>query len=146
VLEDKAKKLLKAKQLDQHSLTPPQIGESDQSYRTKTFLIRYCEEEVELNELIMLRAEVDVEPDYLQTPFYLEAQLFFTDLQPQGGVEKWQENHSKGKFKLVQTKTFRISGMCQGILEHVQIGFTDCYNAVLQMQVQSVLVDFRFRD
>ena len=36
--------------------------------------------------------------------------------------------------------------MCQGILEHVQIGFTDCYNAVLQMQVQSVLVDFRFRD
>lgn len=72
---------------------------------TKAFLIRYCEEEVEINDVIMFRAEVDVEPDYLTTEFYLESGLFFSDLNNLGGPEKWQESmihlNQKAVFKLV---------------------------------------------
>jgi hypothetical protein len=47
---------------------------------SRAFLIRYCEEEVEIDETVMFRAEVDVEPDYLNTDFYLECGLYFSDL------------------------------------------------------------------
>ena len=35
------------------------LSEDGQSFTTKAFLIRYCEEEVELNDLVLFRAEVD---------------------------------------------------------------------------------------
>jgi len=47
---------------------------------TRAFLIRYCEETVEIEESVSLRAELDVEPDYLLTDFYLECALHFSDL------------------------------------------------------------------
>jgi len=43
-------------------------------------LIRYCEEEVEINDIGVFRAEIDVEPDYMNTVFYLDFELFFSDL------------------------------------------------------------------
>ncbi len=67
--------------------------------------MRYCEEEVELEEQILFRAEIDVEPDYLSTIFFLECGLYFTDLSAIGGVEKWQDTGAKANFKLVQEQT-----------------------------------------
>ena len=72
-------------------MMPGHINDADNSYITKAFLIRYCEEECELSETILFRAEVDVEPDYLLQDFYLECTLYFTDMANFGGVEKWQE-------------------------------------------------------
>ena len=40
----------------------------------------------------MFRAELDVEPDYLQTEFFLECELYFSDLANLGGPEKWAEH------------------------------------------------------
>jgi len=56
---------------------------------SKAFLIRYCEEEVEINDIALFRAELDVEPGYLDSEFYLEIDLFFSDLSNLGGPEKW---------------------------------------------------------
>jgi hypothetical protein len=70
-------------------------------------LIRYCEEEVEINDIGLFRAEIDVEPDYLNTVFYLDFELFFSDLSAMGGPEKWQQNvndfENKAVFKSVST-------------------------------------------
>jgi len=52
-------------------------------------LIRYCEEEVEINDIGLFRAEIDVEPEYLSSDFYLEVVLFFSDLSNMGGPDKW---------------------------------------------------------
>jgi hypothetical protein len=55
----------------------------------------------------MFRAEIDVEPNYLQTEFFLEAELYFSDLANLGGPEKWHEHvqdfDSKCVFKMVQS-------------------------------------------
>jgi hypothetical protein len=67
----------------------PQILEDQSSFLTKAFLIRYCEEEVEINDVVLFRAEIDVEPDYLATEFYLDCDLYFSDLSNLGGPEKW---------------------------------------------------------
>ena len=54
---------------------------------SKVFLIRYCEEEVEINDIVLFRAEIDAEPDYLNTDFYLEIELHFSNLDSIGGSE-----------------------------------------------------------
>ena len=54
--------------------------------------MRYCEEEVEINEIGHFRTEIDVEPDYLNTEFFLQVELMFSDLHSVGGPEKCLEN------------------------------------------------------
>lgn len=76
-------------------------------------MIRYCEEEVEINDIGLLRAEIDVEPEYLNTNFYLEFELFFSDLSSMGGPDKWQNQslsdfESKAVYKSVSKQLFTI--------------------------------------
>jgi hypothetical protein len=38
-----------------------------------------------VNDVVLFRAELDVEPDYLATEFYLDFDLYFSDLSNLGG-------------------------------------------------------------
>lgn len=108
-------KLKALKQHDHHSLLAPQIQDDQQAFLTKAFLIRYCEEEVELNDIVMFRAELDVEPGYLATEFFLDCELYFSDLANLGGPEKWAEHvhdlESQCVFKMVQSQTYSIKAL-----------------------------------
>ncbi|MFS8159411.1 MAG: hypothetical protein ACMG6E_04200 [Candidatus Roizmanbacteria bacterium] len=84
---EKQKKL---KNTDHHNLIPSQIIDETSSFVSRAFLIRYCEEEVEINDIGLFRAELDIEPEYLNTTFYLDFEVFFSDLHGMGGPEKWQ--------------------------------------------------------
>lgn len=91
----------------------PRITEELDGFTSRAFLIRYCEEEVELHDIILFRAEVDVEPEYLNTEFHVEFELFFSDLSVIGGPEKWQmmtaaELAEKAVFKSVSKQRFLI--------------------------------------
>ena len=76
--------------IDHHNIIQSAIVEDLGSFTSRAFLIRYCEEEVEINDIGLFRAEIDVEPEYLNTNFYLEVELFFSDLSSMGGPDKWQ--------------------------------------------------------
>ena len=134
---------------DHHNLMPAQIVDEQACFLSKAFLIRYCEEEVEVNDIVLFRAELDVEPDYLHTDFYLEVDLFFSDLSNLGGPEKWQQHvdefETSAVFKKVSTQTFKLRGLPQGLCEFVPVTFQDQYFSLLKIQVWSVLLDFRFR-
>ena len=63
---------------------------------------------MEIADIGLFRAEIDVEPEYLNTDFYLEFELFFSDLSSMGGPDKWQQQtaadfESKAVFKSVST-------------------------------------------
>lgn len=92
-----------------------QIMAEQASFVSKAFLIRYCEEEVEIHDIALFRAELDVEPDYLHTQFILEADLYFSDLNNLGGPEKWQQNvedlEEKAVFKKVATQQFKARSL-----------------------------------
>ena len=51
------------------------IREEEASFFTRTFIIWYCDQEIEINDLCGFRAEVDVVEDYLRTEFFVEAEL-----------------------------------------------------------------------
>ena len=104
---EKQKKL---KGADHHHLIPAQIAEDQSAFMSRAFLIRYCEEEVEIGDIGLFRAEIDVEPEYLNTTFHMDVELFFTDLSALGGPEKWQQSiseiESKAVFKSVSIQRF----------------------------------------
>jgi hypothetical protein len=87
--EEKQRKMKTPSHIDHHNLIASQINEDQSSFSSRAFLIRYCEEEVEISDIGVFRAEIDVEPDYLNTTFYMEMELFFSDLSSMGGPEKW---------------------------------------------------------
>jgi len=60
-----------------HRLIEPNISDESNSFYTKTFFIRYAEELVVLRDVIKFRTEVDVKPDYLNTEFFLKAELYY---------------------------------------------------------------------
>jgi len=105
------------------------IVDDECAFCSKTFLIRYCEEEVEINDIVLFRAEIDVEPDYLNVDFYFEIELHFSNLDNIGGSEQWQEIadciDEKVEFKLVQTQKFKIHCLAQGMTEFVPVNFQD---------------------
>lgn len=92
-------------------------------------MIRYCEEEVEINDIGMFRAEIDVETEYLNTQFFMDVELMFSDLHSLGGPDKYQnyigEFDTKAVFKSVCVKKFKINKLAQGISEFVPIVFED---------------------
>jgi|TARA_B110000305_G_C19444387_1_gene643874 hypothetical protein len=60
-----------------HRLLEPYISNESNSFYTKTFFIRYAEELVVLRDVIKFRTEIDVKPEYLNTEFFLKAELFY---------------------------------------------------------------------
>lgn len=53
-------------------------------------MIRYCEEEVELNDIGHFRVELDLDESLpSQVEFFMEVELMFSDLSNQGGPEKF---------------------------------------------------------
>ena len=89
---------------DHHNLLPASIITDQACFMSKAFLIRYCEEEVEINDIAVFRAELDVEPGYLVTEFFLEVDLFFSDLSNLGGPEKWQQHIEEFEEKAIYKK------------------------------------------
>ena len=49
------------KNLDHHHLLPAAIDKENMKFNTRAFMIRYCEEEVDLNDLCNFRFEIDTD-------------------------------------------------------------------------------------
>jgi len=102
VQEEKQRKLQKS---DHHNLIGSKLIDDTSCFTSKAFLIRYCEEEVEINDIGHFRTEIDVEPEYLNCDFFVEVELLFSDLNSQGGPESWEKHvgefESKSVFKVV---------------------------------------------
>ena len=101
---------------------------------TKSFLVRFCEEEVEIEETVLFRAEIDVGTGYQYQEFYLDFELYFADLNQIGGAENWQSTKDisdVATFKLVQTQTYLVKSLATSILEYCPVTFTGQYFSVL---------------
>jgi hypothetical protein len=53
-------------------------------FSTKTFMIRYYEEEIELNELCQFRMEIDASSHNSESELFFECQLMFADMSKIG--------------------------------------------------------------
>ena len=97
---------------DPHNVFRP-VTPDDESYVSKGVMIRYSEEEAEINEVCMFRCELDIEPGFQQTEILMEVSMFFSDVQELGGTSQWKSNWKRyseqGKFNVVQTVSYRLT-------------------------------------
>ena len=73
------------------------IIDSTSSFFTKAFFIRFCEEEIDLNDFCHFRIEFDVKPKYEQTELIMEAELMFFDCM--GNADNKNEEKKEAKDK-----------------------------------------------
>lgn len=77
-----------SKHIDYHNLVPAHILEGLHTFCTKSFLVRYSEEEVPLNYIIQFKATLDNPMPKSGLPFFLEAELLFSDLSNLSGPKR----------------------------------------------------------
>jgi len=132
---------------DHHNLMPAHVVEEQNSFSTRSFLIRYCEEEVELNDIGLFRLELDVDDLEQKSSLLLEVDLMFADLTQHGGADRFgeQPDVDSTEFKSVSTQTFRVRKTHRGLHEFVPVVFDEYHFCVANLVVHSALVDFRLR-
>lgn len=134
--------------LDHHNLIAAQLLEEQAAFVTRSFLIRYCEEEVEINDLGRFRMEMEPRPGK-QDPLVLllQVDLMFADLAQHGGAECFgeQTDVSSLEFTSVSSQTFRVHGANNCLHEFHPVVFDEFHFCVANMVVQTALLDVRFR-
>ena len=112
---------------------------ADSSYVTKGFLIRYCEEEVEINDCALFRDEIELDSHLLGTEVFVEFELFFSDLSKMNGPINCMKFNAKpdfeqmAEFKPVQKQTYKLVNACKGLCEFVPVQFTNYYHCLVNV-------------
>jgi len=140
----KEKPIKDSKKKDTKAIIAPHIIDETSAYVTRTFLIRFCDEETDLNEVCHFRTEYDAFPDIAEATFYIEAELLFADLgklsQPKNGKED-----SLAAFKSISLYKAKINNLHLGVNEYLPVLFDDSHFCVLHTMFHAVLMDFKFR-
>lgn len=95
----------KKKNLDHHNILPASLDKENFKFNSRAFMIRYCEEEVEINDIGHFRVEIDTDQNpekaslaldpeeqaqsFSKTEMIFEVELMFSDLLNHGGPEKF---------------------------------------------------------
>ncbi|CAE7775090.1 FAM135A [Symbiodinium sp. CCMP2456] len=132
--------------VDHHNLIPAHVNEEMYTFSTRSFLIRYCEEEVELGDVGQFRLELSPSELERRNPLLLEVELMFADLtqhpsEPLGD----QPDVESAEFRCVSTQVLRLRGVERGLHDFCPVVFDECHFCLLNLAVHSAVVDLRFR-
>ena len=136
-----------------HRLVEPYIVEETNSFYSKTFFVRYAEELVVLRDIIKFRTEIDIEPGYLETEFYLKAELFyqpppsnnFSRCMNSAKEMQRQMQKSGALFTMAQARLYQINKGMLGASSFQPILFDREYTCLTMSTVHCSLIDYRFR-
>lgn len=126
------------------------INEDLSAFCTSAMLIRYSEQELNLNEYCIFRTEIDVSEEYLDTVFYMDVELMFSDLKdldqtPQQIKESSKSIEEEAEFECSSLTHYKINRMAYGMSEYIPIITDKHFYAVTGCTVHSTLIDYRFR-
>lgn len=116
---------------------------------TRTFVIRYWDEEVDLNDILLFRAEIPVDSEYLNTELFLEAELKFVDFgslkekEISGYVTEFKENPDL--LQKVSTAKFKICQSAQMLKEYFPVCFDRQYFCQFHCTLHSTLLNYQFK-
>ena len=113
-------------------------------------LVRYSEQEINLNEYCIFRTEIDVDEDYLDTVFYMDVELMFSDLKdldqtPQMIKENSDNIENDATFECSHLIHYKINRMAYGMSEYIPIITDKHFFAITGCTIHSTLIDYRFR-
>ena len=130
--------------VDPHNITPTVLEES--SVDSKSFLVRYFDEIVRIEEFFLFRSEIELESSPNDSDFTLTIDLLFTDLKgkvsPEEALEAAKlpltfETVSTSKFTLKFPGTFQST--------YLPIVFDDNHCCLIASTLHYLLLDYKFR-
>jgi hypothetical protein len=124
------------------------LDDSEHSFFTRSFVIRYFDEEVEVNDLWTFRSEIEVKDGFLNTEFYIEADLFYIELKNMGTAklpEKVQQVVETFPLKSVSKSVLKVTKFAHGVSEYFPIVFEGQFFCQFNCTLHSCLTDLKFR-
>jgi pimeloyl-ACP methyl ester carboxylesterase len=124
------------------------IQDYDYSFTTRTFYIKYCDEDVELNDISVFRAEIDMDSNSAELPLKMECSLMFTDLEGKISSEnvfKTFDPQNPPDFEIVASNTITFTNPLQSSSNFLPLVFDDSHYCVTNLTLHTTLIDFRFR-
>ena len=125
---------------DPHNLFPAQIDERNNSFVCRRFLVRYCEEEVEMNDIGYFRLEVPYESEDYQ--LRVEVELLFSDLDGEITLEKAEQCCSTVEMKSVAKSTLIVQG---DVHEFYPVVYEENYFSAVNLMIHTAILDFRYK-
>lgn len=140
-------KAKKSQKQDPHHVVAACKDEQSQTINTSAFLIRYCEEEVELNEISCFRIEIDDRHEMAKGHIRIDTELMFSELDGEVTVEKAYEMAAQNllDFKCVTKCTLLVNQCSSGVHEFYPLIFSENYFSIVNLMVHVALLDFRYR-
>jgi hypothetical protein len=127
-----------------HNIITSYIHENGRDYISKTFLIRYSDEEVDIDEFCHFRLETGLKNELT---FYFEYELYFSDALLVVNKER-KSNMNNIEFKSVCTQVVLMSyeTMRNGFISsYVPINFIDSFYSLLGMSIHIINSDYRIK-
>jgi len=151
ISEDKTSKAIPmdvySKESQSNCIFPSVIDET--ASNSKMFVIKYCDEETELNDFCEFQLEIPAERDFLDVNYELEVELYFGDANRIGGIEKLFNPIKKLKecidFVPVVSQKFLVTGVGRGVSQYFQMEVPGEFYGLCNMLLHSALIDFRYR-
>lgn len=129
-------------------IVPPTVDDEQAIFRSATILIRYCEEDIDLNSLACFRFEQDALAECRL--YTLEVRLMYADaLHYTGGDvgDRYNKTVLQGiplsEYQEVSRQSYRVHGALPGMQAYCPIIFDHLHFCRVDMVVQSSVVDFR---
>merc|ERR1712166_1549054 len=122
---------------------PAHIIDHENAFCTQTFLIRYCEEEIELNDVGHFRLEVDAAklgrdgPTF--DPVIIELDLMYSS------HKKTEKAPGPVEFASVAKHTFKCHRVGDGLYQFCPVTFDEFHFCLVDIAVHIAQLDLRFR-
>lgn len=124
--------------LARHSANAPGYVEN-MSYRSKTFYIRYCDQDIKIHEVAVFRIEIDADIGFC-TELIIDCSLMYYESSPR--ISSRDENRVFKKEAQVQAK---VQNFAKGAHQFLPITFDENHACVLNTTIHVLPLDFRFR-
>jgi hypothetical protein len=129
-----------------HNIISNHISDNNFEYITKTYLLRYSDEEIDLDEFCYFRFEVPQEKVSGEITYYIEFELFFSDLLMTLKDKKNQNVLNNVEFKRVSNSLISVFFNGQGFISsYCPIYYSDGYASILNVSVHMVVLDYKLR-
>lgn len=116
-------------------------------FRSKSFMIRYYEEEIDLNDIFLLRLDLAAHPDFTSHEVFLEIDLVGSDISKIGKPSEENEGQTNEQlFNKVSSFVSKLNfDKISGVHEYLPIIFDETHFCVCNSTIHTLLLDFKFR-
>ncbi|OMJ80857.1 hypothetical protein SteCoe_18808 [Stentor coeruleus] len=115
-------------------------------YNSQAFYIKYCDEDVDLNEIAVFRTEVEVNNESEIPYLTIQCNLMYCDLGGRitGKMLKSIMDNPPG-FTKEASLEIQVLNYIEGVNQFVPIIFDDSHFCLMNSTIHVLLIDFRFR-